>query len=218
MPFAVGSSGLNYALCAHWHAAGRFEPAHIPDVPPVETLLVVSGSCAPVTGRQIAQAVEDGFVDIPLDTPGLAQGRTPDKQIQKAVAALSQGRSVICHLAQGPDDARIQQTVEAMTDAADEQCGSRLGRVLAEILIEIARQTTLPRFVVTGGDTSGYVARALGIEALEMIGPLAPGSPLCRAHATNDKFNGCEVVFKGGQVGWPDFFRSVLTGQTHQNT
>jgi uncharacterized protein YgbK (DUF1537 family) len=57
------------------------------------------------------------------------------------------------------------------------------------------------------------VAHALGIEALEMIAPLAPGAPLCRAYAPGSPADGLEVVFKGGQVGNVDFFGAVMKGK-----
>jgi 3-oxoisoapionate kinase len=46
----------------------------------------------------------------------------------------------------------------------------------------------------------------LGIDALTAIAPLAPGSPLCRAHAARSDRDGLEIALKGGQVGAPDFF------------
>jgi 3-oxoisoapionate kinase len=67
--------------------------------------------------------------------------------------------------------------------------------------------------LVAGGDTSSYAARALGIEALEMIAPLAPGAPLCRAHAAAPPIHGLEVNFKGGQVGAADYFGAVARGK-----
>ena len=60
--------------------------------------------------------------------------------------------------------------------------------------------------MISGGDTSGRAASALGIDALTAIAPIAPGSPLCRAHAPGG-FDGLEIALKGGQVGGPD--RSV---------
>jgi uncharacterized protein YgbK (DUF1537 family) len=46
-----------------------------------------------------------------------------------------------------------------------------------------------------------------------MIAPLTPGAPLCRAHAPGSPVDGCEVVFKGGQVGGEDYFVRVLKGK-----
>jgi uncharacterized protein YgbK (DUF1537 family) len=52
----------------------------------------------------------------------------------------------------------------------------------------------------------------MGIEALEMIGPLAPGSPLCRIYAEDPLCDGLEIAFKGGQVGTVDYFGRVRQG------
>jgi 3-oxoisoapionate kinase len=67
--------------------------------------------------------------------------------------------------------------------------------------------------VVAGGDTSSYSARALGIESVEMIAPLAPGAPLCRARAPGSPIDGLDVNFKGGQVGAVDYFGAVARGK-----
>ena len=52
-------------------------------------------------------------------------------------------------------------------------------------------------------------AAALGIEALEMIAPLTPGAPVCRAHAPGSPADGGEFVFKGGQVGAQNYFEML---------
>jgi uncharacterized protein YgbK (DUF1537 family) len=46
------------------------------------------------------------------------------------------------------------------------------------------------------------------------VAPLAPGAPLCRAHAGPDAgaVDGLELSFKGGQVGRADFFERLLRG------
>ena len=68
------------------------------------------------------------------------------------------------------------------------------------------------RVLIAGGDSSSYAARSLGIEAVEMIAPLAPGAPLCSAHAPGSPADGIEVNFKGGQVGAEDYFGAVALG------
>jgi 3-oxoisoapionate kinase len=60
--------------------------------------------------------------------------------------------------------------------------------------------------LVAGGDTSSYAARAMEIDAVEMIAPVVSGAPLCKAYSKNEKINGLEVNFKGGQVGGEDYF------------
>ena len=88
-----------------------------------------------------------------------------------------------------------------------------LGSALGEVLRRALSFANVRRICVAGGDTSSYAARALGIEALEMIAPLTPGAPLCRAHAPGSPVDGREIVFKGGQVGAVDYFETVARGK-----
>ncbi|WP_284309551.1 nucleotide-binding domain containing protein, partial [Hydrogenophaga electricum] len=68
------------------------------------------------------------------------------------------------------------------------------------------------RMAIAGGDSSGAVAGALDITALTVAAQLAPGAPLCRAHADAAGMDGLELVLKGGQMGGVDFFGQVLHG------
>ena len=198
-PFMTGSSGIEYALTAHWRATGLLPtPAAAPAPAPASRMIVVSGSCSAVTQNQIAWAVENGCAGIRVSPDG-----DETQVVRDALKALDQGRSPLLYTALGPADPAIRDA-----RAHGELVGTRLGR-LARRLLELSQ---LKRVAVAGGDTSGYVARQLGIFALEMAGPLAPGSPLCRARAREDAFDGLEIVMKGGQVGKPDFFGSVLRG------
>ncbi len=83
--------------------------------------------------------------------------------------------------------------------------GTLLAQALGDVTRRIGVRHRLFRLIVAGGDTSGLVARAIGIEALELVAPLAPGAPLCRAIAVSP-FDQLEICLKGGQVGGPDFF------------
>jgi uncharacterized protein YgbK (DUF1537 family) len=65
---------------------------------------------------------------------------------------------------------------------------------------------------VAGGDTCGHVVRQLGIAAMTVLTPLAPGSPLCRAHAPHEALDGLQLALKGGQLGKVDFFGRVRDG------
>jgi uncharacterized protein YgbK (DUF1537 family) len=197
--FAVGSSGLEYALAAHWREAGDLPDPPAVRAEPADRVVVVSGSCSPVTARQIDWATANGFHDIPVspeswDDAGAVEaivaevGRTP--------------ASVIVHAARGPDDPRFRPAADT---------GPRLGRFLGAILDRVLGNVR--RVVVAGGDTSGYVARELGVRSLEFVAPVAPGSPLCRMDAPGRAADGREICFKGGQVGKGDFFELVRAGR-----
>jgi 3-oxoisoapionate kinase len=58
------------------------------------------------------------------------------------------------------------------------------------------------------------VSRRLGIAALEVAIPIAPGAPLCQAHADEPALHGLEIALKGGQNGSAAYFEQVPKGQT----
>jgi uncharacterized protein YgbK (DUF1537 family) len=117
----------------------------------------------------------------------------------RAVTELRAGRNTVVCTSRG----------EAGVPVAASTLGAVLGRI-ARIAVE---QAGLRRLVVAGGDTSSYAGRSLAIEAVEMIAPLAPGAPLCRASAPDTATDGLQVNFKGGQVGAPDYFGAVARGK-----
>jgi uncharacterized protein YgbK (DUF1537 family) len=223
--FVVGSSGVEYALTAHWRSGpspegGRAasvagsrtfvagEPRSLQTVASVKQMVAVSGSCSPVTDRQITHATRHpGIVEIPLACEASARSESTRSAIDDAFRQIAAGNSVILHTSRGPDDPRRQAGA-----VVDLETSRRLGDLLAHVLEELLRLTGIRRAVVCGGDTSMHVSRVLGIEALEYLGPMAPGGPLCRVHARGRIADGCEIAFKGGQVGRDRYFLDVIAG------
>lgn len=191
--FSVGPSSIDMALGAYWNQQGKWKPRN--EWPPVEeqgALLVVSGSCSPVTTGQIDTARAQGFSCIALDPAGLCNG-TVDAlpELPRLLQGLCAGEKLLVHTGQ-----------RQATLLPSDQLGEALGRLIKYCTV----QTGLRKLVLSGGDTSSYAARAMGIDAVEMIAPLVIGAPWCRAHSGNPVINGMLVNFKGGQVGGPDYF------------
>jgi 3-oxoisoapionate kinase len=190
---------------------GKMPPSTSGRMPDATPLLVGSGSCSPVTGGQIAWALKHGFAEVPLNVSKLTSVSSVAAEIQRAAAAaaklLQANRSVIIHSTKTGSDKRIAAKLKGRTA---EVLGSALGKVL-RIAVE---QCSVRRVCIAGGDTSSYASRAMGVEALEMIAPLTPGAPLCRAHAPGSPADGLEVVFKGGQVGPENYFEIMKRGKT----
>jgi uncharacterized protein YgbK (DUF1537 family) len=163
-----------------------------------------------VTSGQIAWALKHGFAEVALNAVRLTDAKTSAKKISRAakVAAekLKAGRSVIVHSTKTGSDKRIATKLKGRTAEV-------LGSALGKVLLGAVEQSSVRRVCIAGGDTSSYAARAMGIEALEMIAPLTPGAPLCRAFAPGSPADGCEVVFKGGQVGAENYFEIVKRGK-----
>lgn len=218
--FVAGSSGVEYALASHWRKASALPEDRKSMVSPgaVEQLLVVSGSCSPVTQNQIEWALAHGFAGLELDAARLvdadqaaAERATVTKQ---AVDILATGRSLILHTALGPDDQRISATAKQLGAQGIDPgvMRERLGEQLGTVLLALLEKTRVRRVVVAGGDTSGYATRQLGIYALELLTPIAPGSPLCRASSQATALDGLEIALKGGQGGKADYFDRVRGG------
>jgi uncharacterized protein YgbK (DUF1537 family) len=218
--FVVGSSGVEYALGAVWKSAGLARGAGPAKeaAAAVDQLLVVSGSCSPVTAKQIERALAVGYEGIRISgeelllpeqrVPALARLR------QETLELLKAGRSVIVYSALGPGDAGIDQLREALAARGlrAEESSRLLGEALGVLTREVVAEAGLSRIVIAGGDTSGYVTREIGIYALECMATLEPGGPLCRAYAHNPALDGLELVLKGGQVGSESFFEQVRSG------
>ncbi|MEI9405719.1 four-carbon acid sugar kinase family protein [Mesorhizobium argentiipisi] len=210
--FAVGSSGIEYALLAEWKesaasgASTQFEPPGS-----AGRVAVVSGSCSPTTERQIRHAMSDGFDGVEVDPVELVSERS-DTTIARAAAAgkasLEAGRSVILYTALGPAADRGAEI--------DRQEGARhkLGRSLGELLRALTVDQKLERVIIAGGDTSSHALGQMGVDALTLRMPLpaSPGSPLCVAHSSVAAIDGLEIALKGGQVGTDRYFSAIRDG------
>jgi uncharacterized protein YgbK (DUF1537 family) len=212
--FSIGSSGIEIALGACWKSTKNIRA---PGPTKKQTLtsasanvLIGSGSCSPVTSGQIAWALKRGFGEVALNPARLMTGKSAMSEMARtvdiAVQMLQAGRSVVIHTTRSGANRSV---AEKLKDATAELLGITLGFVMREVL----ERCRVQRVCIAGGDTSSFAARALGIEALEMIAPLTPGAPLCRALAPGSPVDGCEVVFKGGQVGAENYFDILKRGE-----
>lgn len=229
--FAVGSSGLEYALTQWWrqqaegadvgpNPGGTSDAwAHFDGVPQV---LAVSASASALTAQQIDAAVQAGFVEVPVDARALvgpSEGpRALEALVQQTLAALRTGRNVILHTARGNQDPRIGALVDAFKDsglsaeAARLHAGRQLGKCLGQLTELVLREVPLQRLLLSGGDTSSAIMQQLAPQALQVVARLAPGAPLCRLLSTQPHLRTLQVALKGGQMGQSDFFVKAWQG------
>lgn len=208
--FSASSSGLTTALLSamrnEYLLPERLETS---DVGRAGSLLVISGSCAEATERQLRYALGRDFHGIALDPGALLAVDTADAArdaaLQLAVASLTSGQDTILYTAFGLPSAPVH--------------GERLGNVLGSLLRDIIEHTGVRRVLLCGGDTASHAVQQLGLYALTWIANLQPGAPLCRAHAIDarDRVQNLELVLKGGQVGSDDFF-DVVRGVSVERT
>ncbi len=197
--FSVGSSAIEMALGKYWVKEKILDPVSAWNSPgKAEPMLVVSGSCSPGTAAQMAYAKANGFKEVIIDAAKICNDAEVDEALINNVnELLQQQKNVIVHTGE-----------KQIHNLPSEKVGSALGTIAKAA----AEKSLVKRIVIAGGDTSSYAARAMEIEAVEMIAPLVSGAPLCRAISKNEKINGLEVNFKGGQVGSENYFEVLLNG------
>ncbi|MFG6685988.1 four-carbon acid sugar kinase family protein [Mariniflexile sp. HNIBRBA6329] len=222
--FSVGSSGIEKALGDYWTKTGALKQRTDWEIlEECQPMLVLSGSVSPVTASQINWAVAHGFEEIPVSIEALENeisgARFISEYQEKIVTFLKEGKSVILHTSKGPEDSRFHQTKTFFNKKGwDEQMirsqtAKRFGEILGQSARKALEKVPVKRLVIAGGDTSSYVARELGIKAVEMIAPVFIGAPMCRAIAPNSPVNNIEVNLKGGQVGDETYFGALQKGK-----
>ena len=71
----------------------------------------------------------------------------------------------------------------------------------------VARETGTRRIVVAGGESSGAVTQALGVDRLEIGPEIAPGVPWCYCKSDGAQM---ALALKSGNFGDVDFFATAL--------
>jgi len=197
--FAVGSSGLTESLIPAWQRDGLIGDARVASgAAAAEQIVVLSGSCSPVTQAQIEWALSHGFDGVGIDAEALIADSVGP--LDRTLDLLAAGKSPVLYTALGP------------LGAGDRPHDAGLGVAMGELLREILVRSTVRRVVLCGGDTSSHAMQQLPIRALTWAAAMARGAPLCRAHATGTAFHNVEFVLKGGQVGAVDFLGLVRRG------
>lgn len=190
---AVGASSVAQALIDHWRVArqrcrGGVSPANGP-------VLVWAGSLSPVTAAQIDAAVS--YRHVTVDASRLVAGDAAYRQsmVEAIAPDLRAGRHVLVRTPPASD------AVPALAEAG--------GQLLRELL----QAAPVSRVGVAGGDTSSHAVQALAPWALTWQGSFGPGVALCRLRADAPPVDGLEVMLKGGQMGAPDLFERLISGQ-----
>ncbi|WP_223829540.1 four-carbon acid sugar kinase family protein [Paenibacillus arenilitoris] len=218
--FVIGSSGVEYALTSHWASEGLIDrdAVHWQAAGEADQLLVVSGSCSPVTQAQIERALAQGYAGIQMPVQDwLVPERAEASRrslLKRVLPLVEEGRNVILYSAIGPEDPAIEALRTDMRARGLEPAdsGRLIGMQLGRLTREILQATGLRRILIAGGDTSGYVTRELGIYAMSCMSAIVPGGPLCRCYAEDPRMDGLQLSLKGGQVGGADYFERVRRG------
>ena len=194
---AVGASSVAQALLAHWRASGQLAAeAPAAGIATAEgPVFAIAGSRSPVTARQVEHAAA-AYVVERVSVQRLLGAR--ETIVEASAQGLAQGRSVLVQVDPADESAASAQAVAQAT-----------AQLLAEVL---QRAPAVRRVGIAGGDTSSLAARHLGVWGLEFGGRLAAGVTLVRARADAPRLDGLELMLKGGQMGPPELFLTLIDG------
>lgn len=169
---------------------------------PAGAAIVLSGSCSAMTQAQVA-AYAQTAPSYRLD---------PLSLIRDGIVPVLAWLTEQIGLAEQTGTPLIYATATpAEVCAAQEALGrDRAGAVVEEALAAIARaahKVGVQRFVVAGGETSGAVTQALGVERLTIGPEIAPGVPWCLGESGDVQI---ALALKSGNFGDAAFFATAL--------
>ena len=158
---------------------------------------VLAGSCSQATQAQVAQWRAAGRPARAVDARALAAGAPV---VADALAwAREQGGPVLIHATLAPAELKAVQAALGAGPA---------GALVEAALSAIARglvDAGVQRLVVAGGETSGAVVQALGVQTLRIGAAICPGVPWTQAEG-----RALWLALKSGNFGGPDFFAQAL--------
>ncbi len=205
LPLVTGGSGVAMGLPANFAARGLLgDPAAAATLPRTEArAAVISGSCSRATNEQVARwaATQPCFRIDPL---ALAGGRDVVGEALAWAAGLPAGSTPMFAATDTPEVvAAVQRQLGAQV------AGERVEAAFAALARALV-SGGVRRLVVAGGETSGAVVQALGIEQLRVGPAIDPGVPWMVADASATVPGTLALALKSGNFGAPDFFAKAL--------
>jgi uncharacterized protein YgbK (DUF1537 family) len=196
----TGGSGIAVGLPDNFRAVGKIGAAREGFTGLRGPGVVLSGSCSTASRGQLAEYLNShpGFA---IDPDALLSGRTKVKSAcQFAKANISKGPAI--YSTADPD----------IVQKAQETFGrERIAFAIEAFFAEVARalvDSGVTRLVVGGGETSGAIVTALGLDHLNIGPEIDPGVPALASHTKLGK--PLRLALKSGNFGSADFYTKAL--------
>ncbi len=187
LPLVTGGSGIALGLAPRPKRADgvlQFKPTD-------GARLILAGSCSVRTRAQVALAVAAGMAAFRIDPSNIDTKAAID-----CAKVLLSDTPVLIYSSADPEAVAKAKAAPQGADVA-----ARLEAAFADIACALVA-AGVGRLIVAGGETSGAVLQALGVERLAIGPEIAPGVPWTRSldHA------GLCIAAKSGNFGAEDFF------------
>lgn len=205
-PLITGGSGIALGLPENYRRQGLLGAAAQSELPNVDgPAVIIAGSCSQATRGQVARARKlwpHHQVD-PLSLGDVADAAR--SVADKVLTGLNSGPQMIYSTAD-PDAVQKVQS-----ELGRNQAGDAVERFFGR-LAQNLRDGGVRRFVVAGGETSGAVVQALGVQAMRIGPEIDPGVPWTESLALGSGGEASlALTLKSGNFGAEDFFEKALS-------
>jgi uncharacterized protein YgbK (DUF1537 family) len=201
LALVTAGSGVALGLPQNFRASGllpeRTDAAVPPDVP--GPAAVLSGSCSAQTRRQVA-AMARTHTAVALDPLAGDAQAIAEAALARVAFDLRAGRPFLVYSTAEPAEVADVQARLGRDEAAA-RIEQAFGLIAARLVEHGVR-----RLVVAGGETSGAVVQALGVESLAIGPTIDPGVPWTTARGRTT----LALALKSGNFGSDDFFTKSL--------
>jgi uncharacterized protein YgbK (DUF1537 family) len=202
LPLLVGGSGIALGLPAALLNAAVTDAAS--ELHAKGDAVLLAGSCSEATRAQIAAhaarqpealiAIEPRRIDDPQYSAELAD---------RCIALIARSQVPLVASSAAP------AAVDALRQRFGDDLPLRIEGLFAALAAALHARG-VRRFVVAGGETSGAVVGALGVELLRIGREIDPGVPVVYAPALPGSEGDLALVLKSGNFGREDFFARAL--------
>ena len=198
MPLVTGGSGVAIGLPVNFGVKPNADATVLPQAQGNQA--IVSGSCSRATLAQVADFIEHGGHAIAIDPVLLSQDPAQIEHYIKQAIDTVATQPVLVYSSSTPEQlAQVQTTLGVMA------AGELVEQWLAQVACALV-QAGVGQLVVAGGETSGAVVQALGIEQLRIGAQIDPGVPWCHGVSHMDEPRALHISLKSGNFGAVDFF------------
>ncbi|MCP3716360.1 3-oxo-tetronate kinase [Paraburkholderia sp. CNPSo 3281] len=204
LPLITGGSGVALGLPANFRRAGLLaDSADAGELPRIDgASAVLAGSASKATNAQVA-AWRETRPAFRVDPLAAARGE-PVAEHALAFARehmhAAQPQPVLIYATASADEVKATQRELGVA-----QAGELVERTLASIARGL-RDLGVRKFVVAGGETSGAVVQALGVDMLRIGKQIDPGVPATATIGVEP----LALALKSGNFGAIDFFAKAL--------
>lgn len=206
MSLVTAGSGVAIGLAQNWPSiAARGDQAAADQLPPATGLqAVVSGSCSLATNAQVVHFKRSGRPSFAVDPLALAAG---EDVVGRALAWAGRHATEGAVLIYATAESSAVQEVQSRLGVA--RAGEMVEQALSDIALGLVERG-VRQMVVAGGETSGAVVRALGVNAMAIGPQIDPGVPWTAVQTPASGNETLHIALKSGNFGTTDFFTKAF--------